>query len=502
MLNSQQQWIESFFASQLFHDVQVSGIFADSKTFADAEPKTDFELILAAYEIQHKTPNFSLVSFVEQHFTLRKLEELTSSQQYDDIQQQINHLWTVLKKPADEQQKGSLIPLENAYTVPGGRFQEVYYWDSYFAALGLVQSGRTSEIIDLVENFISVQQRVGCIPNGNRWYYTSRTQPPILALLVQLLASHDVCSSEQLGRYRAAVEVEYRFWMAGADDLTRNEAISRVVRLKDGEVLNRYFDEQATPRPESYAEDIELAAKLPSEQKADFYRNIRAACESGWDFSSRWFRDGKSLNTIATTEVIPVDLNAILYFVETWLGEAYAGEDSDKAKLYQAAADTRKRAIHKYLWNERIGFHVDYWFLKDESSNVKSLASAWCLFFELVSPKNAERIASELKYSFMKEGGLVTTLNATEQQWDSPNGWAPLHWVAIQGLENYQFDELAAEVSKRWVKTVTSMYQLSGKLMEKYNVVNVDAKADGGEYDVQEGFGWTNGVTLALLAKY
>lgn len=501
MPNSQQQWIEVFFASQLFHDVQISGLFSDSKTFADAEPKSDFAAILAMYESTKHNPEFELKRFVKQHFTIRKLEELTSSKVFEDIGEQINHLWSVLKKPADTIQRGSLIPLERAYTVPGGRFQEVYYWDSYFAALGLIESGRVAEVIDLVENFISVQQRVGCIPNGNRWYYNSRTQPPVLALLVELLQSHAMCTEHQLTRYRQAIEVEYDFWMTGAELLQPNQASSRVVRLQGGELLNRYFDDKATPRPESYAEDIELAEQLPEHDKAEFYRNIRAACESGWDFSSRWFRDSQNLSTIATTEVIPVDLNSILYFVETWLAKSYAAIDVDKSEQYSLAAERRRSAIEKYLWDQDEGIYLDYWFLTGNKSEIKTLATAWPLFFGLSNTLQAELVANELKANFLRNGGLVTTLNATEQQWDSPNGWAPLHWVAIQGLKRYQADELAEQITQCWLETVTKTFQDTGKLMEKYNVVDTEEKADGGEYDVQEGFGWTNGVTLALLAR-
>lgn len=501
MLKSQQQWIEAFFASQLFHDVQMSGMFQDSKTFADAVPKSSFEQILKHYDQIAEHKDFDLNAFVEQNFTIRKLDELVSTERFDEVQAQIDHLWDVLKKPADEAQKGSLISLDRPYTVPGGRFQEIYYWDSYFAALGLVESDRVNEVVDLVENFISIQQRVGCIPNGNRWYYQSRTQPPVLALLVNLLESHASCSEQQFKRYRLAVETEYCFWMKGSESLAQSQAKNRVVRLKGGEVLNRYYDDQATPRPESYAEDVELATDVPEGEKANFYRNIRAACESGWDFSSRWFRDQRSMKTIATTEVIPIDLNSILYFVETWLAKAYQLCDQEKANTYQLAAQVRRSAINKYLWNDCAEIYTDYWFLQDKQSEVKSLAATWALFFKLGSDSKAALMASQLESNFLNAGGLVTTLNSTEQQWDSPNGWAPLHWVAIQGLKAYRFETLATQISHRWLKTVINTYQMTGKLMEKYNVVDIESKADGGEYDVQEGFGWTNGVTLSLLKQ-
>ncbi len=500
-MGNKQQILQSFFESELFHDVQTSGIFNDSKTFADAEPIISFEAAMSCYKTEKEQQTLVLSDFLAKHFKLPEFREIKAQEHADDLITQIDYLWSILRKPADDQQLGSLIPLDQPYTVPGGRFREVYYWDSYFAALGLIEANRVNDVVALVENFISIQNRVGCIPNGNRWYYATRSQPPVLAMLVKLLSEHANLTPAQLANYIQAVETEYLFWMDGSEKLEAGESHRRVVRMDDGSLMNRYYDDSSTPRPESYAEDVELASDLAEQDKASFYRNIRAACESGWDFSSRWFSDSTNLHSIATTEIIPVDLNALLYFVESWLAESFVNSNAEKSKAYFQAAKARKGAINSYLWNEKEKFYTDYWFKLKKQSQVKTLAATWPLYFELATKSQAIDIVELLTTYFLYKGGLVTTLNETEQQWDSPNGWAPLHWITVQGLRNYQYNGLADKIAQFWLSTVEKNYSETGKLMEKYNVVQPNMKADGGEYDVQEGFGWTNGVTAALQAE-
>ena len=498
MSHNCQSALHGFFASQLFHDVQMSGLFADSKTFADAEPKSSFVEVIEAYDKAKNIGEVDLATFVSEHFVLPEFNEILANQHAEGVFKQIEYLWSILQKPADSTKFSSLIPLEKPYTVPGGRFREVYYWDSYFAALGLLQSGHIAAIEDLVDNFISIQCRVGCIPNGNRWYYSSRSQPPVLAMLVQLLQDNSKVSDTKLTEYIEAVQSEYEFWMQGSEHLAKGLSHRRVVCLTNGAILNRYYDDDASPRPESYLEDIELAESLTEQEKPNFYRNIRAACESGWDFSSRWLKDKDDLLSIATTELIPVDLNCLLYFVENWLSKTLSDKDKLKSEHYLQAAQARLQAMNEYLWNEEAQLFSDYWFSKNSHSKVKSLAGVWPLFMNLASPLQAQKVARTIEQEFLKQGGLITTTTETKQQWDSPNGWAPLHWVTVKGLQYYGYDKLASDITNAWLANVTLMYEKTGKLMEKYNVLEPEFKADGGEYDVQEGFGWTNGVTLAL----
>jgi len=500
-----------FLNSELFAAVQLSGIFSDSKTFADATAKISYTDINQAFAQQQNKPNFNLKQFVLHYFSLPSDTELSFPQKKNTPSEQITALWQVLQKSADGDAADSLLPLQHNYIIPGGRFREIYYWDSYFTAVGLMADKQDKIVTAMLQNFIELQQKYGLIPNGNRSYYLSRTQPPILTLLVDLLFSSQLPTQKhKLTFFKnavQAVENEYNFWMAGVNDLTpKHSSNKRVVLMADGSVLNRYWDDSATPRPESYREDLELTATLDDDERGAFYRNIRAACESGWDFSSRWLANNDDLLTIQTTDIVPVDLNCLLYQVEEKLSYYYQWlELPHQSEKYRLAAHNRKLAINTYLWSEQFAYFFDYNFIKQEPSGVYSLAAGLALFTNLASAKQSEAISQLIKQKFLQQGGLITTLSSSQQQWDSPNGWAPLHWFVVKGLQNYQHHELAMTVMQRWLNTIENYYASSGKLMEKYNVCQQCDLAAGGEYDVQEGFGWTNGVSQAfyqLLKKY
>ncbi|GLX76975.1 trehalase [Thalassotalea insulae] len=491
----------TFFESELFKQVQLSGIFSDSKTFADAIPRRPIKEIIALYQTETKhVAAFNLAEFVEQHFTLPENNEIIVEDSSADIEQQINALWQHLAKPADSGDASSLLPLNHPYVVPGGRFREIYYWDSYFTAQGLIVAKQAALAKSMLDNFVDLQANYGCIPNGNRSYYLSRSQPPILGLLVDLLLPEQQQTEEFLAQYIVAIEREYHFWMQGSEQLTAHYSEHRrVVRMPNGCVLNRYWDDQATPRPESYREDIELAHQSHVTCHTDFYRNIRAACESGWDFSSRWLSDSQSLASICTTRIIPVDLNSLLYKTEMLLASYYrALNETVNSANYLKKAEIRRQAMLGYLWCDNSGYFFDYHLDTHRQTKVKSLAGVLPLFVDLVSEAQALRVAEAVEQDFLQPGGLVTTLVASHQQWDAPNGWAPLQWFAVQGLLNYRHDHLAETVIERWQATVAHYFNDSGKLMEKYNVCQPDIVAGGGEYNVQEGFGWTNGVYQAF----
>lgn len=486
---------------ELFIAVQMSGMFSDSKTFVDAIPLYPDEDILANYQHRKNQPGFRLHDFVTENFAV----PLGSPTHFvtDPSKNAVEHitiLWDVLtRQPGTVTDSGTLIPIPKPYVVPGGRFREIYYWDSYFTMLGLRASGRWDLIENMVDNFSYLIDTLGFIPNGNRTYYLTRSQPPFYSLMVKLLEQEK--GSAILERYSAQLQKEYDFWMTGTAELTHEKpALKRVVLLPDGSIMNRYWDERATPRPESYIEDIELvnAHRLPEER----YRDIRAAAESGWDFSGRWFKDHGNMSSIHTTEIIPIDLNALLYHHELLLAEAYQQTgNSVLQKKYLLLAEKRKQALQRYMWDERDGFFHDYDFISKRQTHNKSLAAMFPLYFNMAEPLQAYRVAGVIQRDFLKPGGVTTTLNNTHQQWDAPNGWAPLHWITIKGLENYQQNELAASIRERWIGVNLAVYKSSGKMVEKYNVYDLELEAGGGEYPVQDGFGWTNGVLLILLDK-
>lgn len=486
---------------ELFKEVQLKGVFPDSKTFPDSTPLAAPEQILQAYRQQKTQPGFDLKAFVLAHFELPPQPGINfTTDTTKSISQHIEALWPVLTRQP-KAGGGSLIPLPNAYVVPGGRFREIYYWDSYFTMLGLQQSGQTELIQDMVDNFTYLINTTGHIPNGNRTYYLSRSQPPFYALMLRVLAQEK--GKDVLIKYAPALQKEYDFWMEGASQLSAaNLAHRRVVRITDGSILNRYWDDNPTPRPESYREDVETARQSGREPE-EVYRNIRAAAESGWDFSSRWFADGENLSTIHTTDIIPIDLNALLYHMEMTLAQmAELKGNKTEAKHYTRKAKGRRKALLKYTWSDAGGFFYDYDFVKGATTDVPSLAAVYPLFFCMAKRTQAAAVAHKVEADFLKPGGLPATLNRTGQQWDAPNGWAPLQWMAIQGLRNYGYQPLAHTIAQNWVSQNVEVYQQTGKLVEKYNVAELHLKAGGGEYPTQDGFGWTNGVLLKLLSLY
>lgn len=489
-----------FSLGELFEKVQLQKIFPDSKTFVDCTPKFELAYILQRYEEQKKEPGFNLSFFVHEYFIEPK--SISSGYVSDTslpIESHLELLWDVLTRQPEDT-NDSLVDLPDPYIVPGGRFREIYYWDSYFTMLGLQVSNRVDMILNMVNNFSFLIDRFGYIPNGNRTYFLGRSQPPFFACMVKLLAEEK--DEEILVEYLPRLQKEYDFWMKGIEELTNeNKCINRVTLLQGENILNHYWDEHDFPRPEAYAEEIELSAAI--KDKKTLYRHLRAACESGWDFSSRWFKDGKDFSTIHAADIIPVDLNCLLFHLEQTLAEGYelAGNKKSSEKFIALAA-LRKEAINAYCWNEDKGFYFDYDYVDDVQKNSLTLAAAFPLFFEIASQQQADSVAKNLQQHFLQPGGLISTTETTTQQWDAPNGWAPLQWISVIGLRNYKHDELAKEVATRWMNVNKKVYQETGKMMEKYNVVATDTKAGGGEYPAQDGFGWTNGVYLALEKSF
>ena len=485
----------------LFEYVQMAQVFPDGKTFADCIPKVPTDTILARFAANPRMKPRALKEFVTQYFNMPPMHSATfQSDTSLSPTEHINRLWEVLTRQPDMADRGSLIPLPHPYIVPGGRFREIYYWDSYFTMLGLQVAGKTDMIENMVDNFAHLIDTIGFIPNGNRTYYLSRSQPPFFALMVELLA--ELKGDDTYRKYLPQLQKEYNFWVDRQNEFSVGMVTNkRYVTLKDGTMLNRYWDERDKPRPESFREDFETAAQS-NRPRPEVYRNIRAACESGWDFSSRWLKDGQTLETIRTTEIIPVDLNALLYHLEKTLEKAYTLQsNTDNANLYRQLSIRRAESLLRYAWNSRSGFFEDYDFVNDRQTGILSLAGVYPLFFKMASPEQAAAVAKVIERDFLKAGGVVTTLSDTGQQWDAPNGWAPLQWMTIQGLRNYGFDALADRIKQRWIELNVRVYKNTGKMVEKYNVLDMELLAGGGEYPVQDGFGWTNGVLLRLLSE-
>ena len=453
-------------------------------------------------------PGFDLRAFVAQHFQLPPAAAAAADVDTSrTMEEHLRALWPILTRappPDSAVGQSTLIPLPAPYVVPGGRFREIYYWDSYFTMLGLVESGRIDLVRDMLDNFAYLILRFGHVPNGNRTYYLSRSQPPFFAAMVGLYAA-----ATDTGRalpYLAALEAEHAFWMDGADRLAPGQAHRRVVRLPNGAVLNRYWDDLAQPRSEAYRQEVALGQSVPAAQRETFYRNRRAAAESGWDFSSRWMSDPADMRTIETTELVPVDLNSLIYHAERLIAalRRYRGgaEDTVVARRYDDAAGARRSALLAAAFDSAAGFFFDVrWRTGARVEDRPTLAAAVPLYFGLATPEEGRAVAATLERDFLRPGGFVTTLIASGQQWDAPNGWAPLEWMAIEGVRRYGRPGLADTATGRWLSLNRRTWSAIGRMMEKYDVVDPARPAAGGEYPAQDGFGWTNGVALALIAR-
>jgi len=484
----------------LFADVQLAEIFEDQKTFSDAVPKAAPASIVADYDAERGAPGFDLKAFVVEHFSLPANQGVTPPAGLTLVDH-IDWLWPQLTRTTTTVADGdSLLPLPKPYVVPGGRYQELYYWDSYFTMVGLVEAGREDLLLSMLDDFAFEIDQYGHIPNGSRTYQLSRSQPPFFSSMVELAAQFE--GRRIYERYLPQLRREHAFWMAGVDATSRGSAFRRIVKLPDGTVLNRYWDDRDTPRSESYAYDVKTASEAVNRPPAEVYRDLRASAESGWDFSSRWLEDGVTLSTIRTTAIVPVDLNSLLYHLELTITRGCAIlRDLECVREFRGHATQRADALERYLWNEA-GYYADYDWVRGQTRDDVTVAMAYPLFVGVATRTRARQTAVSLE-QLVAPGGLLTTLRESGQQWDAPNGWAPLTWIAVSGLRRYEQHTLARTIGSRFVARVQALYDAEGKIVEKYNVKGDEVVGGGGgEYPLQDGFGWTNAVTLKLSSLY
>ena len=397
----------------LFVDVQRGGVFDDQKTFVDCVPRQDPAEILRAYAKEKGRPGFQLSAFVAAHFIVpeapvekpKPAEPNAAPGTRLNTVEHVRALWPILQRSADRAVPGSsLLPLPYPYIVPGRRFREIYYWDSYFTMLGLRESAREDIIAAMVENFAYLEKNYGHIPNGNRTYFLSRSQPPFFSLMVDLLAERR--GPKTYADYLGALQTEYTYWNDQGTMLAA--PTHHRVSLENGVELTRYYDQLATPRPEAFAKE-EATARAAHEPAETVYRNLRATAESGWDFSSRWFGEDNALASTDTLDILPVDLNCLIQHLEATLAKAYR-ETGDKANAarFDELAVRRKEAIQRVFWSERDGYFFDYDTRTHQLRGAWTLAGVTPLFFQLATPDQASRVAKVIREKFLRPGGVVT----------------------------------------------------------------------------------------------
>lgn len=379
----------------------------------------------------------------------------------------IHQRWEQLVKTSPPYSKGELFSLPFPYVVPGGVYQQLFYWDSYFIILGLNISRLHELARSIVNNFFYELKTFGIIPNSSELAHLSRSQPPLLTSMIEEVWRGD---KEWLRSAYEWTKIEYKeVWM---DETTHYHP-------QIG--LNKYYDRLESMlrvKGEAYLHFDEMY--IPP---AFWHERVEA--ESGWDYTGRFHRQ--------CGYFIPVDLNALLYKYETDLAAfarllALNGE----AEQWEQAAKRRKDLMNQYLWNESFGMCFDFHFLNGRQHCYYSLAAFYPLWARAASKQQAAKVVRHLPL-FLRPGGLAASNVQTGFQWDFPNGWAPLHWIVIKGLQNYGYDLEAQEIAWRWIRLCTKVYLETGNMYEKYNVVDMSIRTVG-RYPSQKGFGWTNAV--------
>jgi alpha,alpha-trehalase len=386
----------------------------------------------------------------------------------------IETYWQELVRHHNEDD-GTLVGLPYPYVVPAAdpkatfRFEEQYYWDSYFTALGLKDPKHQILVEGMLENLLFLFRRFGLIPNASRMYSTSRSQPPLLTSFIFHVYEAYQKDHDWLRQRMAVAKDEYhRVWM--------NEAHPQWHKVHNG--LSRYYD-------------INVLHDL-------------AEAESGWDMTPRFER--KCL------DFLPVDLNALLYKYE--MDFAKADEilgDEDSSNLWKKLAAARRVAMNELMWGKLRGFYFDYNYQRGVLGDIWSLAGFYPMWAGMVSDEQAKKLVDNLG-KFLKKGGLTTTsrplidtnalFGSIKVQWAYPNGWAPLHYIVVEGLKKYGYNDEAKRVATAWVNTNLAWFDRNGVFLEKYNVVNPNKRPVEGVYPSQTGFGWTNAVFLRFVEEF
>ncbi len=428
-----------------------------------------------------------------------------------------------------------LLYVPHPYVVPGGQFNEMYGWDSYFILLGLVADHRDALARDMVDNSLFEVAYYGGVLNANRTYYLSRSQPPFLSQMMAEVLGAPGSFKDEAARHA---------WLAHAYPLAvRNYRIWTRAEHRAGNTgLARYFDLGQGPVPEMhgsayYQGVIEWLLAHPTEDPgylvkasqhpgaaeaarlrksscdvaassvcagawargyrlgADYYLGDRAMRESGFDTNFHFGPYGGSTHHYA-----PVGLNSLLYRYERDLHDfALQLGRMQEAQRWAEAAAERLQAMNSYLWQPGKGLYMDYDFVAGKPASQPYVTTFYPLWAGAASPQQAAAVENKLPI-FERKGGLAMDDRASGAQWDQPFGWAPTNWLAISGLHAYGFHDDARRLARKFTETVDRSLAHDGTIREKYNMVlgNADVKITAGYRQNVIGFGWTNAVYLKL----
>ncbi|KAL2261238.1 hypothetical protein VTK26DRAFT_4529 [Humicola hyalothermophila] len=582
---------------EILKAIELARPFSDSKTFVDMPTIKPLDEVIAAFQqlSQPLSNNSELNAFLAANFAPAggELEEVPATEletnpefldKVDDVVikefvGKVIDIWPDLTRRYAghgncSECANSFIPVNRTFVVAGGRFREPYYWDSYWILEGLLRTGGQYIQIskNIIENFLDFVETIGFVPNGARIYFLNRSQPPLLTLMVKTYVDYTNDTSI-LERALPLLVKEYEFW-------TTNRSVS--ITAEDGKTynLNRYSVNNNQPRPESYREDwitvnnasyyaesgIIYPVKTPlnETEKAELYAHLASGAESGWDYSSRWLRTPDDaakdiyfpLRSLNVRNIVPVDLNSILYQNEVIISEYLerAG-NATAAEQFAEAARQRSEAMYALMWNATLFSYFDY-NLTSSSQRIYIPVDATSTQFEQTPAPEGYQVLFDIAqlYPFwtgaapahlkdnplavqraysrvsalldLKPGAIASTNFVSGQQWDEPNVWPPLQHILMQGLLNtpptfgtadpaYQAtQDLALRLAQRYLdSTFCTWYATGGStsetpqlegvtpgargtMFEKYSDAAINVAGGGGEYEVVEGFGWTNGVLI------
>lgn len=516
----------------LLHTFQMARLFNDSKEFVDMPTRYPPEIIVAKFQNLTNHTKETLQNFLNENFFSAgsevkpftpkdwkpnpKFLENISDTKLKQWGFEVHEIWKDLLRVFDHNMSCencfSSISTSKPFIVPGGRFHEFYYWDNLWIVQGLLISEMYETAMDVIENLLEMVEKYGFVLNGARVYYEKRSQPPVLTIMVHELYKElkkkkkAAAAKNLLKKSFPLLKKEYEWWMS--------EKLCKLpFSLENVVKLNCFSGFSEMPRPESYREDLNLS--LFSEKDPEkLFKEIAGGAETGWDFSTRFFEDFEHMSTINTSRVIPVDLNSILYKVEVILSEisAILGDLPNKMR-FKALSLRRQKFIMQLFFDEKTSQWRDI-FIENLQKNPhfypSNFAPLWAFQdFDLI---NVDEIVKQLKIiadNFI--GGLPTSLEPSGQQWDFPNAWPPLQSFIIEGLLKINTSEskqLAKELAQKFVdNSLCGWIQQKekkgkGAMFEKYNALERGQSGHGGEYEVQEGFGWTNGVALKILKQF
>ncbi len=473
--------------------------------------RSNAQMAAAAVDPKFATSNITRwIVYVSRQENLERVEqELRGQMKPEDFAHiEIRRLPQSL---TDALQEPGLLYLPHPYVVPGGRFNEMYGWDSYFIQVGLLRDGEIELAKNVIDNHLYQVEHYGAVLNANRSYYLSRSHPPFLTQMI-LGVHRQTKDTAWLSSAVPAIESHYGFW-------------TEEPHLTAATGLSRYYDSGTGPAPEVVSDERDAAGRTHYDRVQEFYRTHeitdydvslyydrakdeltdlfyvgdRSMRESGFDPSNRF-----GPFNIDIIHYNPVCLNSLLYLMEQDAAEIMRTLNRPReATVWQRRAAERRRFVNQLMWDEGDGLYYDYEFREQKLRRYPFVTTFYPLWVGIASPQQAARVVANLKL-FELPGGLQTSTTVSGSQWDAPFGWAPMQMIAVEGLRRYGYNTEADRITVKFLSLILKEFAQHNTIVEKYDVARRESEVTGGikfgyDYNVI-GFGWTNAAFVELYA--